>query len=132
MTDNPDLALRREQVRARYGVSDLEPQAEAPSVNPEEIAGGIVEERFYYATQWQLMWWRFRRHRMALISGVLLIGLYLMAIFADLIAPYDASDRFRGYQQAPPSQIHWFDETGLRLPFVYGLERQIQKVMLVR
>ena len=70
------------------------------------------------------MWWRFRRHRMALISIGLLALLYLMAAFAEFIAPYETTTRFRRYQQAPPSTIHWSDENGFRGPFVYAVEQQ--------
>ncbi len=129
MIDNVDLIARREQIKERYGVQEPDLPEEADSVDsPEET----VDERFYYATQWQLMWWRFRRHRMALISAVLLILLYLIAIFADFVAPYGATDRFRSFQQAPPSKIRFTDENGLRFPFIYGREREVDPETLRR
>ncbi len=50
-------------------------------------------ETFYTASQWQLMWWKFRKHKAALVAIVILTLLYLLAIFADLFAPYSTVDR---------------------------------------
>lgn len=124
MTENIQMSQRParwpENPHARP-VRDLSEQAAGGSAESKESA----DERLYYASQWQLVWWRFRRHRMALISGALLIVLYLLAIFANIVAPYGVTDRFRGFQQAPPSRIHFVDENGLQRPFIYGLERQM-------
>lgn len=114
------LLARRERIRARYGITADEPVAAAQ----HDSGAAAIDDAYYYASQWQLMWWRFRRHRMALISAALLILLYLMAAFAQFIAPYGATSRFRRYQQAPPSTIHWSDENGFRAPFVYALEQK--------
>ncbi|MAS33674.1 MAG: peptide ABC transporter permease [Anaerolineaceae bacterium] len=118
MIDNRDLIANRERIKSRYGIASV---AVPKPVGVDET----VDEEFYYASQWRLMWWRFRQHRMALISAALLICLYLIALFADFIAPYSATTRFRGFQQAPPSVIYFADENGLRAPFVYGSEREI-------
>ena len=118
MIDNRDLVANRERIKSRYGIASV---AVPKPVGVDET----VDEEFYYASQWRLMWWRFRQHRMALISAALLICLYLIALFADFIAPYSATTRFRGFQQAPPSVIYFADENGLRAPFVYGSEREI-------
>ena len=115
-----DLQGRRERIRAKYGVAE----ADAGRASSSEPLVEAAAEHDYYANQWQLMWWRFRRHKMALLSIFLLLLLYLIAAFADFVAPYDATQRFRRYQQAPPTQIHWFDENGLRRPFVYGVAQE--------
>ena len=115
-----DLQGRRERIRAKYGVAEADAVRASSNEPPVEAAA----EHNYYANQWQLMWWRFRRHKMALLSIVLLLLLYLIAAFADFVAPYDATQRFRRYQQAPPTQIHWFGEDGLRRPFVYGVAQE--------
>lgn len=126
MSENLDLQERRERIREKYGITE----ADSVSDLPVDVGGDDIDEQYYYAGQWRLMWWRFRRHKMALISAVLLILLYLMAIFADVIAPYGTTDRFRRYQQAPPSVIHWFDDTGFRGPYVYGVEQERDPVTL--
>jgi peptide/nickel transport system permease protein len=85
-------------------------------------------ERFFYAKQWQLIWWRFRRHRLAMLSLVLLTIFYLIAIFPGFVAPYEAQTRFEKLQQSPPIKVHIFDESGaLRRPFVYGQKRELDQ-----
>ena len=61
------------------------PNAPAPVVE-EEL--DLKSERFYYAKQWELIWWRFRRHQLAMLSLVLLTLLYLIAIFPEFTEPY--------------------------------------------
>ncbi|HRW06673.1 MAG TPA: hypothetical protein P5121_16330, partial [Caldilineaceae bacterium] len=39
--------------------------------------------RYYSATQWQLIWWRFRRHRLALIGGYTLLLFAVLGLFAE-------------------------------------------------
>lgn len=78
--------------------------------------------RLDIATHWQLMWWRFRKHRMAMLgSGVL--GIFLIiSLFAEFIAPYGSHTRNTRYLQGPPMGIRLFDDNWnfhLR-PFIYG------------
>ena len=127
MTDNLDLQQRRQRIREKYGITEPDVPAQ---LHVEESVEEEVDEQYYYASQWKLMWWRFKRHRMALISLVLLILLYLMALFADFIAPYDSTERFRRFQGAPPSVIHWFDENGFRGPYIYAVEQERDPVTL--
>ncbi len=101
------------------------------TVQEHSISGPLFEEqlddkteRYYYAKQWQLIWWRFRRHRLAMISLFLLIILYLIAIMPGFAAPYSPLQRFEGRQQSPPTKVHFFDENGrLQRPFIYPLSR---------
>ncbi|MCB0064192.1 MAG: ABC transporter permease [Caldilineaceae bacterium] len=77
----------------------------------------------YTASQWQLIWWRFRKHRLAFASMILLILLYLVGIFCEFVSPHDPNFYYDAYVYAPPQRFHFFDEDGtftLR-PFVYGL-----------
>ncbi len=85
-------------------------------------------ERYYYAKQWQLIWWRFRRHRLAMISLVLLVILYLIAIMPGFAAPYSPLQRFENRQQSPPTKVHIFDENGgLHMPFIYPVSRVLDQ-----
>ena len=80
-----------------------------------------AEEKYYLASQWQLMWQKFRRHKLAIIGGILLILLYFMALFADFLAPYTPEQRFENFPFHPPSKIHLFDTEGRwHGPFLYG------------
>ncbi|MHA1216006.1 MAG: ABC transporter permease [Candidatus Thorarchaeota archaeon] len=92
-----------------------------------------AEERYYLASQWQLTWRKFRHHKLAMIGGIILILLYIAALFADFIAPYAKEVRFEDYPYCPPAHVHLFDERGrFRGPFVYGIERSRDPTTLQR
>ena len=46
------------------------------------------QERYYMATQWQLMWWKLKRHRLAMVSGVILAFMYFSVVISEFLAPY--------------------------------------------
>ena len=81
------------------------------------------QERYFLASQWRLMLWKLKRHRLAVASGVFLLLMYLSAIFSEFIAPYNLHTRQTEYLYAPPQPIHLFHEGEFIGPFVYGLER---------
>jgi peptide/nickel transport system permease protein len=89
------------------------------TVAPDAQKSG--EERIYVASQWQLMWWRFRKHRLAMAAGVVVIGLYIMAIGADFLATIDPLLSEARRSLMPPQRIHWFEGWKLR-PHVYGVK----------
>jgi len=79
------------------------------------------EERIFVASQWQLVRWRFKRHRLAVVSLVILALFYLVAIFADFIAPYDPNRYDTDYMYAPPQWPRFVEDGRLELrPFVYA------------
>lgn len=85
-----------------------------------------VDDRIYYASGWQLMWWQFRKHKMALVAIGVLAVMYFVALFAALFAPYPANLRFGRLENSPPTRIRLFDNEGnFRGPFVYKLDRSI-------
>ena len=79
--------------------------------------------RIDYATHWQLMLWKFRKNRMALIAvGVL--GIFLIiSLFAEFIAPYKSGTRNINYLQGPPLRVHLLDDRGNFHfnPFIYEM-----------
>jgi peptide/nickel transport system permease protein len=87
---------------------------------PALAAGVLAEDRIAVATQWQLMWWRFRKHRLAMGGTLVLVAFYLVAIFADFFAYADPQESEAQRSLMAPQQIHWFDEGGFN-PFVYAL-----------
>ena len=80
------------------------------------------KQALYTASQSQLIWRRFKRHRLAQISTIVLALLYVIAAFAEFLAPYEPQRDFRGFVYSPPAKIHLFDENGFAGPFVYGLK----------
>ncbi len=94
----------------------------AEPFDPRSIeALSAEQERYYLASQWQMMWWRFRRHRLAVLSALLLLVLYLSVAVTEFLAPYGLHERHNRYLYAPPQRIHLFHEGRLVGPFVYGL-----------
>lgn len=82
-------------------------------------------DRLVIATQWQLMWWKFRDHRMAYISLYVLVGLYLTTLFCEFLSPHDPDQRSSLYRHAPPQSIHLIHEGSLQRPFVYPMVRHV-------
>ncbi|MBI5302676.1 MAG: ABC transporter permease [Chloroflexi bacterium] len=77
-------------------------------------------EQVYVAPPWKLMWWRYRKHKMALISSVVLIVFYFTAVFSEFVSPYDPDEALLRFKQVPPTAIHIRDAAGdFHLPFVY-------------
>lgn len=103
-------------VVATPGVATAPPLAEPV----EPIVSTAAEERVSVASQWQLMWWRFRKHRLAMLAAVIVALFYVQVLSADFLAYADpeASDANRGL--IAPQPIHWIDE-GRFAPYVNPL-----------
>lgn len=83
------------------------------------------QERYFQASQWQIMWWKFRRHRIAVWSGIVLLLFYLCVPFAEIIAPYTPNERSNDHLYAPPQRLHLFHGGEFVGPFVYGMTSTI-------
>ncbi|MGW8849445.1 ABC transporter permease [Streptomyces xiamenensis] len=69
-------------------------------------------DKRFTASQWQLIWWKFRRHKLAMAGAVITLLLYFVALFAEFLAPY-GTEHFNGdYTYAPPQTLH-LDGDGL-------------------
>ena len=90
------------------------------------------QERYYMASQWKLMWWKFRRHRVAVISGAFLLVLYASILICEFLAPYDLHTRHVDFIYAPPQSVHLFDKGSLVGPFVYGTNYRLDMQNLQR
>ena len=78
---------------------------------------------YYTATQFQLMWWRFRKHRLALLGSTIL-GLFLIVIvLTEFLAPSTPFLRNPKYVFGQPQKLHFFDDEGVfhLRPFAYGV-----------
>ena len=64
-----------------------------------------------------MIWLRFKKHKIAVLSLVLLLILYIVSIFAEFFTPYDIEKRFPGFENAEPSTIYLFDENNEYLGF---------------
>ncbi|MBS7707305.1 ABC transporter permease [Chelatococcus asaccharovorans] len=105
--------------------TDTTAAAPAPAV-PAAIAA--QESRLAGASEWRLIWWRFRRHRLAFASGIVVLAIYVIALLADPIAPASTEASKPQYTYAPPQMLHLFRTTddGWRFePHVLGYRVQI-------
>ena len=83
------------------------------------------DESYYMASQWTLMWRKLKKHKLAKFSLVVLVILYLGALFADFIAPYGLEEFSSLYKDTAPTKVYWRDEEGkLSRPYVYKLEKK--------
>ena len=90
------------------------------------------QERYYMATQWQLMWWKLKRHKLAMISGAVLAFMYLSVVISEFLAPYALTTRNTDFIYAPPQTINFFHDGEFQGPFVYGLKYQLNMTNLKR
>ena len=92
----------------------------APALLPDLPSISAAEERVSVATQWQLVWWRFRKHKLALVSAGILGVIYLVVLFADFLAYADplASEAQRGL--IAPQPIRLFDSGGPTVEALVG------------
>jgi len=106
---------------------------EAPSGNIVSTANKEItkDESFYRAGQWQLVWWKFRRHKLAQFAMIVLAIFYIIAAFAEVISPFDPQHRMKEFLSMQPTHVYWFDYTGrFRGPFIYGMQRTRDPVTL--
>ena len=97
-----------------------------------EVTRPELQEEYFLASQWQLMWRKLRRHRLALVGATVLALLYLVAVFAEFFAPHDLFQRHNDFINAPPHRVRVLDEGRVRLPFVYPLVQTRNEVTLRR
>ncbi|MBE2184019.1 MAG: ABC transporter permease [Anaerolineae bacterium] len=101
-------------------MADAQTSTDTIAVSPEtrnKDRGVVV------ANQWKLMWRKFRKHRLAMIGGIATIGLYLVVLFVEFLAPFPPDAYAANFTYAPPQTLHLFDNTpeGLRFqPYVNG------------
>lgn len=88
----------------------------------DKASEAAAEERYYVATQWQLMWRKLKRHKLAMLGLMVLVTIYGMAFLGDPLGVHDVQKRSTGFIYSPPQSVHFFDADGgfhLR-PFVFG------------
>ncbi|HEY4162715.1 MAG TPA: ABC transporter permease [Dongiaceae bacterium] len=90
------------------------------------------QERLYLASQWRMMWLRFRRHRLAVVAAIILALMYTSILFAEFLAPYNQHTRNVDFIFAPPQRVHLFDKGHFVGPFVYGYDYRLDMENLKR
>ena len=97
------------------------------AATPDVVPVVTKEKQKVSQNYWSLVWWKFRRNRLAVIGAIILSIYYITCIFfAEFFAPYSKGIE-SDYIEARPTYFQFRDDAGnfsLR-PFVYGLEEQI-------
>ncbi len=119
MSRGPDGRLRHFVSREPFDPYTIE------AMTPEQ-------EHYYLASQWQLMWWKLKRHRLAMVSGVVLLLMYGSILVSELLAPYNLHSRHTDFIYSPPQAVHLFHEGRFFGPFVYGWDKHLNMETLKR
>ncbi|HSD89934.1 MAG TPA: ABC transporter permease [Kofleriaceae bacterium] len=90
------------------------------------------QERFYLASQWKLMWWKFKLHRVAVVSGLILLVMYGSTLVTEFLAPYNLHERHTDFIYASPQRVHLFHDGRFVGPFVYGQKKTLDMKTLRR
>jgi len=107
----------------------------APETASSTAAPAEVESSVSVASQWQLMWWKFRKHRLAMAGGIVTLIIYLIALFVEFLSPSSPGVIRADYTWAPPQRLHLLRQTeeGLRWgPYVNGYKVEIDPEALKR
>jgi peptide/nickel transport system permease protein len=99
---------------------DAAPKPDSPITGTKHEA----EIRYYTASQFQLMWWKFRKHKLALVGSTILGIFIFIALFAEFLSPYAPTARTPDYLFGKPQRLHFVDAEGKFhwRPFTYSLE----------
>ncbi|MDQ0467044.1 ABC transporter permease [Labrys wisconsinensis] len=106
-------------------MTDVTPLAAGHYANPAPFDPHVskemsaAEEKFYRASSLTLIWWKFRRNRVALVAAGFLLALYLSLPFVEILAPYPLSKRHGDFIYAPPQAVHLFHQGQITWPHVY-------------
>ncbi|TVQ57245.1 MAG: ABC transporter permease [Rhodobacteraceae bacterium] len=103
----------------------------APAETRAERRERERRERYYAASQWTLIWWRFRRHRAAM-AGLAVLGLMaFLGLFAEFFAPYGQTTRNAQYLNGAPQWPMFCDANGCSArPFIHGTRTERDPVTL--
>jgi peptide/nickel transport system permease protein len=108
------------------------PRLEQPDADQPKGAAKGGRDDYYVASQWKLIWWKFRKHKLAIIASPILVTLYFCAVFADFLTPTLSDTRYTEYKWAPPNPIRFADENGLRAPYIYDMVRKTDPQTFLR
>lgn len=121
MTSEKLIAHQSEELKSLY-----QELAECEAGRENEQQALSAKEAHYAASQWVMIWRRFRRNRAGMLGGIVVLFYYLVALFGGFIAPYSNTTRFTQQIYLPPQQVHLWDDGRLR-PFVYGVNTEFDE-----
>lgn len=113
MSDNPN----REPLAHYVSEAPFDPHS-ATRLTPEQ-------ERYYLSSQWRLMWLKFKRHKLAVWSGIYLLLIYASILISEMVAPYSFTHRHTDFIYAPPQEVRMFHDGQFVGPFVYRYDVEL-------
>jgi peptide/nickel transport system permease protein len=122
---NPPVSLAAAERLPHYASPEPFDPHSVEAMTPEQ-------ERYFMASQWRMMWWKLRRHHLAVFSGAVLLVLYASILVAEFLAPYNLHTRSTDFIYAPPQRVHLFHDGSFVGPFVYGLDYKLDMRNLKR
>ena len=87
----------------------------------DELKDRKSQDDIYIATQWTLMWRKFRKHKLAMFGTTIVLLFYLLSIFSEFFATQDPLTRNTDFIHVPPQTVHWFGANGFG-PYVNGMK----------
>ncbi|MBX9459595.1 MAG: ABC transporter permease [Rhizobium sp.] len=90
------------------------------------------QEHVFRASQLRLIWWKFKRHRLAVVSAIFLLALYFVVAIVEILAPYNLHTRNVDFIHAPPQRVRLFHQGEFVGPFVYGRDMTLDMNTLRR
>ena len=97
-------------------------------LSPQEVQAPITQmeseeaQRYYSASQFQLIWWRFRKHRLAQTGALILLTMALVGLFAEFFGPYSGITRVSEAVLVAPQAPQFCNDDGCSLrPFLPGI-----------
>jgi peptide/nickel transport system permease protein len=99
-------------------------EAQLPASTPMAAGSVTDDQKYVAASQWTLIWRKFRKHRLAMLGGIVTLMIYFIALFADFFAPFAPDQYASNYTYAPPQTLHFF-QNGTFSPYVNGYKVEI-------
>jgi peptide/nickel transport system permease protein len=90
------------------------------------------QEKYYMASRRKLIWWKLKRHKLAVWCGLILFLMYGTTLISEWIAPYYYQTRHSEFIYSPPQRLHLFHEGKFIGPFVYGNDTRLNMETLGR
>lgn len=110
------------------------PAETGPAVSPLKPGAEVGE--IAAAGQWTLIWRKFIRNKVAVASGIIILGLYLIGALAEFLAPALPNAARPQFTNAPPQDIRLFvtepDGSSRFMPHVTGYSMQVDQASLRR
>lgn len=105
-----------------------------PNLSLKRKTKTTQDDSYYIASQWQLIWRKFRRHKLAILGGTMITILYLGAMFSGFFALNPYQERNAKLAVTPPQKLHFIDTEGRFhfIPFIYNRTQELDMRTLQR